>query len=119
MRQIRSSGLEGAVEFKPPSLPLFYRPNGPTMFLFVLQRRGEHAPTRRKPPTRAAEKQKEKVGTWLTIYKQAIPTGFGRSPKSKSYALREEMSVIIREHSPISKRCRISRHAGPASHRQT
>jgi len=25
MREIRQSGLEGGVEFKPPSLPLFYR----------------------------------------------------------------------------------------------
>ena len=24
MREIRSSGLEGGVEFNPPSLPLFY-----------------------------------------------------------------------------------------------
>ena len=38
------------------------------MFLFVFQRRGEHAPTRQKPPTRAAEKQKERgCGGWRSI----------------------------------------------------
>ncbi len=26
MREIRQSGSEGGVEFKPPSLPLFYSP---------------------------------------------------------------------------------------------
>jgi hypothetical protein len=35
MREIRSSGLEGGVEFKPPSLPLFYRNDDDPIILFV------------------------------------------------------------------------------------
>ena len=36
MREIRQSGSEGGVGFKPPSLPLFYSPRRPThpFFLF-------------------------------------------------------------------------------------
>ena len=39
MREIRSSGLEGGVEFNAPSLPLFYSMRPPTPFSFVFQRR--------------------------------------------------------------------------------
>jgi hypothetical protein len=35
MREIRSSGLEGGVEFKPPSLPLFYSNDDGPIILFV------------------------------------------------------------------------------------
>ena len=40
MREIRQSGSEGGVEFKPPSLPLFYKRNDPRNILFVFQLRG-------------------------------------------------------------------------------
>ena len=33
MREIRSSGLEGGVEFYPPSLPLFYSRQRPSVIL--------------------------------------------------------------------------------------
>ena len=39
MREIRSSGLEGGVEFDPPSLPLFYSCQRPLVIL-KLRRRG-------------------------------------------------------------------------------
>lgn len=40
MREIRSSGLEGGVEFYPPSLPLFYSLRRPlTLFLFCFSGR--------------------------------------------------------------------------------
>jgi hypothetical protein len=35
MREIRPSGSEGGVEFKPPSLPLFYSPTGSPFIVLV------------------------------------------------------------------------------------
>jgi hypothetical protein len=46
MRAIRSSGLEGGVEFKPPSLPLFYRCAFPLTLHFVFRRRDRVATNR-------------------------------------------------------------------------
>lgn len=59
MREIRSSGLEGGVEFKPPSLPLFYSTHNRSFILCVFQRRGEDDWRNFARPTRrAAEKQR-------------------------------------------------------------
>src|SRR5207249_7823048 len=72
------------------------RSNGPAMPLFVFQRREEHAPTQRKPATRAAEKQKERgYGGRRSINRPSLRDLEG-SPKSKAYAVREEMWVMIR-----------------------
>ena len=67
MREIRSSGLEGGVEFNPPSLPLFYsRTPPPYLLLFFSGARwtiGDHSP--------APEKQKDKGWVGVAFYKQA------------------------------------------------
>ena len=56
----------------------------------------ENTPRHIRSHRPAPLKNKKKTWVrWLAIYKQAIPTGFGRSPKSKAYALREEMWVMI------------------------
>jgi hypothetical protein len=72
MREIRQSGSEGGVGFKPPSLPLFYSNEDPQIILFVFRRRGTRSISQgwsvvgrgylgraRRCTCRAAEKQKE------------------------------------------------------------
>jgi hypothetical protein len=59
MREIRSSGLEGGVEFKPPSLPLFYGNDDRPIIPLVFGTRAIITVLRMKPSPRACRKQKE------------------------------------------------------------
>ncbi len=63
MRETRSSGLEGGVEFKSPSLPLFYRNRDAQYFPFVFRPPiplNVHEGSARVTTGWAGEKQKEK-----------------------------------------------------------
>src|SRR5205814_371790 len=60
-------------------------------WFFLFFSGAENTPTHVGSHRPAPLKNKKKPWVrWLAIYKQAIPTGFGRSPKSKAYAFREE-----------------------------
>src|SRR5437868_4542167 len=93
-RSLRAAKLITAVNLKSRRDGLFIdkRPRDFFLFFSGAENTPRHVGSHR--PTPLKNKKRTWV-RWLAIYKQAIPTGFGRSPKSKAYAIREEMWVMI------------------------